>query len=100
MVRTYVLAPTESCSGAVDGPRNPAGSHRSEAPPPQIDRVVDLQAPGVLAEDALGDGGGQLDAHDGLQVLAAVEGPRARQSLSGPAVRRPEALDVGGGDLG
>ena len=62
-----------------------------EVAPPQVDGVVDLGA-GVRGQRLLGGGRRQLDADDGLEVLARGEGPAHVDLPAPPAVLRPEPL--------
>ena len=71
----------------------------SEVAPPEVDRVVDLGA-GVGGERLLGRLRRQLDADDGLEVLARGEGPPHVDRPALPAVHRPEPLHRLGVDLG
>ena len=51
---------------------------------------------GVLGEDGLRRSRGELDAHDGLEVVTGVEGPVDRQALGREAPAVPEALHRNG----
>src|SRR6476469_8686247 len=64
---------------------------RSEPTVPEADRVVDPRSL-VFGEDALRRGLGELDAHDGLEVLAAVEVPADDEPLARPPLTGPEPL--------
>ncbi len=89
-----VEAGHSTVEGREDSTRpNAEGRAPSVAAPPEVDGVVDARGVGVLGEDEVGVLGVELDADDGLEVLARVEVPADVEALALPALPRPEALD-------
>src|SRR6478609_4701790 len=70
-----------------------ASRRASVASVPEVDGVVDAGGVGMLGEDEVGVLGCELDADDGLEVLARVEVPPDVEALALPALPLPEALD-------
>ena len=62
--------------------RNPAQSSLSVAVPPEVDGVVDSGGLRVLGEDEVGVVRCELDADNGLEVLARVEVPTDVETLA------------------